>query len=126
MVYEKAGAPTLYRQEYCQKLIDHMASGLSFESFAATIGTSRRVLYIWRDAHPEFLHALEAGRDAHLLMMEKIGQGHMVEHYQGPKMNTALYKLFMANIHGWREKTESEVKTESSVKIVIDQDDAEF
>jgi hypothetical protein len=119
------GAPTLYREEYCEKLIQHMATGRSFESFAAVIGTSRRVLYQWRDAHENFLHALEAGRDAHLKFMEDQAMGNLVENYQGPKLNTALFKLFMVNIHGWRsEHKDSQEKSEQTIKIVIDSDDA--
>lgn len=121
------GQPTLYKPEYCELLIKHMASGRSFESFAATIGTSRKTLYNWRDANEDFLHALEAGRDAHLKFMEDKAIDHLVENPGEGKINTALYKLFMVNIHGWRsepkETASEDVKSET---VIIDSDDAKL
>jgi transposase-like protein len=120
------GRPSDYKPEFCEKLVEHMSKGYSFESFGAVIDCGKASLYKWRDEHQEFSDALDMGRSKHLFMMEQMGQGNMVEHYQGPKLNTALYKLFMANIHGWREKTDVEQKSEASVKVYIDSDDAEF
>lgn len=103
-----------------------MSKPRSFESFGAIVDVGKTTLLRWLDAHEEFRTAFEIGRSKHLLAMEDVGCGNLVESYQGPKVNSALYKLFMANIHGWREKTDAEVKSETSVNITIDQDDADF
>lgn len=58
---EKPGAPTKYKTEYCQVLIDHMKKGGSLESFAAKIPCSKQTVYNWLDAHPEFLDARKVG-----------------------------------------------------------------
>jgi hypothetical protein len=120
------GQPTLYKPEYCELLIKHMASGRSFESFAATIGTSRKTLYNWRDANEDFLHALEAGRDAHLKFMEDKAIDHLVENPGEGKINTALYKLFMVNIHGWRSEPKDAEQSGQTINVVISKDDADL
>jgi len=51
------GRPTLYKKEYCQMLIDHMAQGYSYATFAATINTHRDTLHEWEQKHPEFSDA---------------------------------------------------------------------
>jgi hypothetical protein len=69
----RMGRPTLYRPEYCQMLIDHMSSGLSFESFGGRIDVARRTLYEWEKAFPEFLHAKEVGQAKSQLWWEEVG-----------------------------------------------------
>jgi hypothetical protein len=44
----------LYRREYCDRIIEAMASGLSAEAAAARIGISARPLFYWQQQHPEF------------------------------------------------------------------------
>lgn len=57
----RVGRPTLYKPEYCQMLIEHMARGGSFEGFAGTIRVSSEVLYDWIERHSEFLQAKKEG-----------------------------------------------------------------
>ena len=58
---KKFGAPTKFKPEYCQMLIDHMTKGYSFEAFAGRIGTSKRILYIWAKENDDFFQAKEIG-----------------------------------------------------------------
>jgi hypothetical protein len=67
------GRPTDYKPEYCQMLIDHMAEGFSFESFAGLIGVTRSTIYEWVSAQPEFSDAKQRGFEASRLTWEKIG-----------------------------------------------------
>src|SRR5690606_15054672 len=50
---------SLYKPEYCKQVIDHMATGLSFDSFCGLLGHSRKVVYHWVKVHPEFKEAKE-------------------------------------------------------------------
>jgi hypothetical protein len=56
-----AGRPTLYRPEYCERIIELMADGLSFAACAGEIGVSRSAIYLWADEHPEFMDAKNIG-----------------------------------------------------------------
>jgi hypothetical protein len=64
------GRPTLYKWEYCQRIIDAMAMGLSVEAAAAKIGVSARSLYYWQKEYPEFLQAIQEGRHKSQLWWE--------------------------------------------------------
>lgn len=67
------GRPSDYKPEYCTQLISHMSQGLSFETFAAVIGTSRATIYNWADNIPEFLDAKKTAMDLCQLFWEKKG-----------------------------------------------------
>jgi len=42
------GRPSLYRREYCDRISEAMADGLSAEAAAARIGISARSLFYWQ------------------------------------------------------------------------------
>lgn len=69
----KTGRPSKYKKEYCTLLYNHMKAGLSFESFAGTIGVDRDTLYEWRKTRREFSDAFKKGREASLLFWERLG-----------------------------------------------------
>jgi hypothetical protein len=56
------GRPTLYRDEYCDMLVEHMKQGKSFWTFAAVIDVAWDTLTDWTHRHPEFLAAKKRGR----------------------------------------------------------------
>jgi hypothetical protein len=66
-----AGRPSSYRREYCDRIIEAMANGLSAEAAAAGIGISARSLFYWQQQHPEFLQAIQEGRQRSQLWWEK-------------------------------------------------------
>lgn len=49
--------PSKYRAEFCEALIQHMSQGLSFNTFAGTIGVTRETLYYWINEYEQFAHA---------------------------------------------------------------------
>ena len=65
------GRPTLYRREMCDRLVDAMAGGLTAEAAAARIGISARSLFNWQKEHPEFLQAIQEGRQRSQLWWEE-------------------------------------------------------
>lgn len=102
------GRPTDYEPEHCQRLLDHMKNGMSFESFGGTINCARRTVYSWLEKYPEFLHAKEIGEQAILSLYEQIlrnvamgvvptaGPGQIVTR------GNATAAIFMAKVHGRR------------------------
>jgi hypothetical protein len=65
------GRPTLYRREMCERLVEAMANGLTAEAVAARIGISARSLFYWHQQHPEFLQAIQEGRQRSQLWWEE-------------------------------------------------------
>lgn len=100
-----AGRPTDYKEEYCQELIDHMAAGYSFESFAGLIGVARSTIYKWAEDVPQFSDAKNAAFEQSRLFWEKQGIKGL---YEG--INATLWIFNMKNRfpEQWRDKQEIE------------------
>lgn len=123
------GAPTKYKPQYCEMLINHMADGLSFESFAGVIRVDRDTLYEWAKVHKRFSDAKKAGREVGLLYWEKVGRDGL--HHETIKdedgmtvnrsINATIWIFNMKNRFGWRDKHPDEepqpIVTQNQVTI---------
>lgn len=78
MEANKVGRPTDYRPEFCERVIELGSEGKSHAQIAAALGCSRRVLYDWQAAHPEFLHAIMEARDLAQAWFENIAQNNLL------------------------------------------------
>lgn len=98
------GQPTLYRDEYCKQVIEHMAKGFSFESFAGVIGVCKQTLYNWIDANKEFLDAKKRGFEQSRLFWEGMG----INIAQEGTGNSTAFIFNMKNRfpEDWRDKTD--------------------
>lgn len=109
------GRPSKYKPEYCQMLVDHMASGLSFESFAAVIDVNRDTLWEWLKVHEDFSDSQKVASDKCRLFWEKLGINEImnVSEYQGgsKSLNSTVWIFNMKNRFGWRDKQEIEQTT---------------
>lgn len=101
---KKIGRPSLYKPEYCEQLIEHQASGLSFESFAGVIGVNRDTVYHWLTLHKPFSDAKKIGDMKCLLCWEKIGKDGVLGLIE--KFNPAVYCFNMKNRFKWRDRFE--------------------
>lgn len=54
-------------------VINHMAQGLSKESFAGAIGTSKQRIYDWAEQFEEFRDAVKRGEELSRLFWESLG-----------------------------------------------------
>lgn len=120
----KMGAPSDYNPEYCQRLIDHMASGLSFDSSAAIFDVSRATIYNWTEAHADFLDAKKKGEQKNLLFWEMMGVNGAFGKLKG--FNAIAFIFNMKNRHKWKDRHDLNLKgqgsmggTNSSVVITI-------
>jgi hypothetical protein len=99
------GRPTLYRREMCDRLVDAMAGGLTAEAAAARIGISARSLFYWQQQHPEFLQAIQEGRQRSQLWWEE----RALAMASGEAGNTQIVMLGLRNrsraATGWNNDT---------------------
>ena len=114
------GRPSKYKPEYCEQLIEHMASGLSFESFAGELQISKQVLYDWEKVHPEFLYAKEIAFNRNRTFWEKIGIEHIinksdseslgdgVSSSKSRSLNASVWIFNMKNRFKWRDRQPDE------------------
>lgn len=60
------GRPTLYRPEFCEKVIEFGKEGYSIVEMATELGVVRQTLRDWCERHPDFLDAFaQACEEAH-------------------------------------------------------------
>ena len=99
------GRPTLYRREMCDRLVEAMAGGLTAEAAAARIGISARSLFYWQQQHPEFLQAIQEGRQRSQLWWEE----RALAMANGESGNTQIVVLGLRNCSraatGWNNDT---------------------
>lgn len=100
----KVGKPSLYKQEYCQQLIDFGATGHTFEAFAGKLGVSKKALYNWIKKHPEFEEAKEIALAKAQLCLESLALDVMKGIVPASQFNPTVFIFWMKNCHGWRDK----------------------
>ncbi len=98
------GRPTEYKSEYCEKLIEHMSQGFSFETFGAIVNCHKDTLYQWLKKHEDFADAKKQGVTVCQLFWERIGnnsaQG-LIENF-----SAASYIFNMKNRFKWTDRVE--------------------
>jgi len=127
----KNGRPSKYRPEYDEQLINHMASGLSYLSFAGEIGVCEDTLFEWEKHHVSFSESKRLGFAKNRNWWEKMGNAHIThvdsKFESSPKLNSTVFIFNMKNRFPkeWRDRTEvkSTVKIDSeAVRKLSDQE----
>jgi transposase-like protein len=105
------GRPSLYDPAYCEKVVELGRIGKSVEQISAILNVSLRTMYSWRDAHEEFLHALDDAKTYEQAWWEEQAAAYMVENKESDKLNTGLWSRSMAARFPkkYRESTKTEI-----------------
>ena len=90
------GRPTLYDPKYCEEVVTLGRIGKSVEQIAANLNVSLRTMYSWRDAHEEFLHALDDAKTYEQAWWEEQAAAYMVENKESDRLNATLWSRSMA------------------------------
>ena len=114
------GRPSLYDPAYCDKVVELGALGKSVEQISSNLGVSLRTMYTWRDAYPEFLHALDEAKAAEQTWWEDQAQAYMLEHKDGAKLNASIWSRSMAARFPkkYRESVKQEITGENGVPLL--------
>jgi hypothetical protein len=118
------GRPTKYKKEYCEQLVNHMAKGFSFESFAGSIGVNRDSLYEWCKVYPDFSDSKKCGLDKSLLFWEQIGMDGLMGKIEN--FNASTFIFSMKNKHFWTDRKEVDLQTENKISILVEKQDEEL
>lgn len=112
------GAPTKYKKEFCRMLIDHMAMGYTYESFAGRpeVEVHRDTLYSWEKYFPEFSDAKKVGRSKQLLTDETVLLM-LISGKFGKNASVAAHIFKMKNCHKWSDRPEEEVDPEKEKEL---------
>lgn len=98
------GAPSKYKPEYCQMLIDHVTQGMSFETFGVDLKVNRDTLQEWAKVHPDFSEAKKNAYDASFKFWERVGFAGMSGKIKN--FNAAVWIFSMKNRFKWTDKVE--------------------
>ena len=129
----KVGRPTKYpktkkqREKFCEALIEHGRSGLSFETFGVSkeavkiIGSylTKETLYQWLKIYPEFSDAKKVFTQLSRDFWEAIATEHLTHYKDGKQLNSTVWIFNMKNRFGWRDKPEDFEKQSGDVKVEI-------
>ncbi len=110
------GRPSKYKPEYCEMLIKHMETGLSFESFAGVVSVCRDSLYEWEKVYEEFSYAKKIGFQKNLLTWEKIMLSHAIGKNKG---NVAVAFFQVKNRFPDLYKERQDISVNSDKPIVL-------
>ena len=114
------GRPTLFDPSYCDKVVELGALGKSVEQIATILGVSLRVIYLWRDTYPQFMHAMEDAKAAEMNWWEEQAQAYMLEHKDGAKLNASIWSRSMAARFPkkYRESVKQEITGENGAPLL--------
>lgn len=90
------GRPSTYDPAFCEEVIKLGRQGKSIEQIAYRIGVCCATMYVWRDAHPEFLEALTLAKEGELAYWEDLAESYIVETKDGPRLNSTIWSRSMA------------------------------
>ena len=85
------GRPTLYRPEYCERVVELGAQGKSPVQIAVALGVLRETMLAWADNHPEFFTALRMAKAMEQDWWETKG----AEGMAADKFNALVWKTSM-------------------------------
>lgn len=102
------GRPSLYRPEYCERVLEFGREGMSVVEMAAEIGVSRNSLEErWPAAHEEFREAFARARELSQAWWERQGRvGLTAERFNAQVYSRSMAARFPKD---WRESKEQRV-----------------
>jgi len=105
------GRPSLYDPKYCEEVVALGRIGKSVEQIAANLNVSLRTMYLWRDTHEEFMHALDDAKTYEQAWWEEQAATYMVENKESDRLNATLWSRSMAARFPkkYRESTKTEI-----------------
>lgn len=110
-----------YKPKYCAELVEHMTSGLSFESFGAKVDAHRSTLHRWREKNPEFRDAYEIGKLKSLYFWEVLGRSGATGRV--PSFNATSWIFNMKNRFDWGDNVSETKELAQVIKLAYKIDD---
>lgn len=110
------GAPTKFKNEYCKKAEEILATGKSLAAVCAKINIARSTLYEWKDTYPEFKESLERGLQKCQAYWEEIGLDGVVGNYE--KFAAAPWIFTMKNRFRDDYTDDKDDKQDSAVSVL--------
>jgi len=117
-----------YKPEYCEKLVEHMKRGFSYETFGTEIRCGRSTMYEWEALHEDWATAKrraieEAQKFFESRLIAKIA-GQDLPGFDSRKVDTACLIFALKTRFHKTYGEKKDVKVEGIIGITIDDDDS--
>lgn len=99
----KGHSGTKYRDTMPAQIIKMFSEGKSRSYFCAHHSISENTFKLWQEKYPEFAEAYLIAKQKAKKWYEDLAQQHLVEEFEGPKLNTKLWSMQMRNRFGMTE-----------------------
>ncbi len=109
------GAPSKYNQDMCLKAHELLSRGKSLAAICREFKISRKTLYNWMDAHPEFREIIDIGMQAAQARWEDMGEDGVVGNCE--KFSAPTWIFTMKN--RFREDYAENKDTSNDKKAII-------
>lgn len=103
-----------YSDDFPDMLIQHMAVGQMYNTFAGVIKVSVSTLNKWCKEHPELQEAREIGEAACLAQWERYGLAGL--NGKTKVFREQTYKLFMAQLFQWHDKQQVQIDANATIQ----------
>jgi hypothetical protein len=103
-----AGRPTLYREEYVERVVEFCAGGYSLTGFAGEIGVGRDTISEWVRVHPEFSVAVKKAKAASAKWWEERAHKVAAEGGPGGQATMVIFGLKNHAHEDYTDKTQHE------------------
>lgn len=110
-----------YKDTMPAQLIEMFSRGKDRCHFCAHHSISERTFSDWLVKHPEFAEAYETAQAKAKAWWLNEAQDHLVEHFEGSKLNTTLWSMIMRNRFELTEHRKLRVRGLEKAKTAMDQ-----
>lgn len=113
------GRPSVYKEEYCERIVDLGLRGASVVEMAFELGVTKQTLHNWTDAHPDFLDAFTRAKMASQVWWERKGRDGMEKPSQ--EFQASIWSRSMAARfpEDWTEKQRQEVSGPNGAPVTF-------
>ena len=88
---------TKYKATMPAELIEMFSRGKTRAAFCARHSIARGTFDLWLAEYPEFAEAYEIAKLKAEAWYDEVGEKHLTEEHEGPKLNTTLYSMIRRN-----------------------------
>lgn len=112
-----AGRPSLYREEYAERVIEFCRDGYTLTAFAGEIGVARSTINEWISAHPEFSEAVSRAKALKARWWEERAREVALKGGQGGQATMIIFGLKNHAPDDFRDKTEHQLTGKDGAPI---------
>lgn len=114
-IKNKSGAPSKYKQEYCEQVFKLCLLGATDKEIADFFNVKESTINNWKVYHPEFLESIKKGK----LNADAEVANSLYKRALGFEYDEITYEKINIDVDGIEEATDEDIKTEAYKKKIV-------